>query len=468
LRQQDQRQQIQNQLGRNVMSASLRFAVGVTAACLAASGTRAAVFTVGGPQGTSTLEQATSQANALTGTDEIRLHSGTLAAAGQLNLRIEAGNDLAISGGWNDTFTARDPAAGSTQLAFTTPTAVLDVLQTGGNGSILGLALTRSPGSLGRGLQVELSGGQLSIDSCIVSDHTLDEAFALQAGASIGVRGTGRLTLDKSKFLRNRSKGSQVAGSAAAAIGVSDDARVIVSNSVFQNNVAETLSAVFGGIRGATLSVSLGGESGNPRFEFVGNRVVNNSFTSNGTSGTFVDISVSSSGGATGQVILRRDTIQANQSGGRARSQLGISAAKPVDTLITDSVIAKSDAAIGADLQTSDGRFRLVNVTVVDNGGAGGTQLLIIDGAGLSSISNTIALGGTPLLVPNGTQLSNNLLSGDPKFVNRTNGNFHLQSSSSAINAATKTPPLGGLGTKDIDNQARVRGGKVDIGADEF
>ena len=59
-------------------------------------------------------------------------------------------------------------------------------------------------------------------------------------------------------------------------------------------------------------------------------------------------------------------------------------------------MIAKSDAAIGADLQTSDGRFRLVNVTAVDNGGTGGTQLLIIDGAGLSAISNTIALGGTP------------------------------------------------------------------------
>jgi hypothetical protein len=451
------------------MPSSLRLAGGIIALHLAATSAPAAVFTVGGPQGTSTLEQAATQANGLVGADEIRLHAGTLVVPAQVTLLVDGDDGLLVSGGWNDTFTSRDVTAGSTRLEFSTPSALLDVQQTGGTASVLGLALTRSPGSLGRGLQVEVSGGQLTIDSCIVSDHTLDETFAQQAGAAIGVRGSGKLTLNKSKFLRNRSKGSQVAGSAAAGIGVSENARVVVSNSVFQNNVAETQSAVFGGIRGATLNVSLGGGSGNPRFEFVGNKVVNNSFTSNGTSGTFFEISASSLGAAvTSQIILRRDAIQANQSGGRARSQLGIFVAGPIDTLISDSVIAKSDAGMGADLQASGGRFRVVNVTAVDNGGPNGGQILIIDPSGGSAISNTIALGGVPFLVSDGTKLTNNLTSGDPKFINRTNGNFHLKVGSPAINAGTKTPPLGGLGAKDIDNQARVRGGKVDVGADEF
>lgn len=450
------------------MSASLRFVAGIAAAYLAASAASAAVFTVGGPQGTSTLEQAAAQANALVGGDEIRIHTGTVAVPALIRLQVDGDDGLLVSGGWDDTFTSRDATAGATRLDFTAPAAVLSILQTGGDASILGLALTRNPGSLGRGLEVEQSAGQLLIESCIVSDHTLDQAVALQAGAAISVRGNGRLTLNKSKFLRNRSKGAQIAGSAAAGIQVSENARVAVSNSVFQNNVADTLSSVFGGIRGATLSVQLGGETGNPRFEFVANKVVNNSFTSNGTSGSFFEVSVSSSGGSTGQVVLRRGTIQGNQSGGRARSQLSIVLGKPVDALLTDTVIAKSDAAIGADLQAFEGRFRVVNVTAVDNGGSNGTQVLIIDGTGVSAISNTIALGGLPFAIPNDTNLANNVTDGDPQFVNRAGGNFHLKSTSPAINTGTKAPPLGGLGAKDIDNQARVRGGKVDVGADEF
>jgi hypothetical protein len=119
----------------------------------------AAVFTVGGPQGTSTLDQALAQSFALAGDDEIRLHIGDLDVGAIARVQIAADNDLAISGGWNDTFTSRSTAAGTTRLRLGSPAAVLDITQTGGTGLITGLALTRTPGAFGRGLAVSLSGG---------------------------------------------------------------------------------------------------------------------------------------------------------------------------------------------------------------------------------------------------------------------------------------------------------------------
>ena len=47
-------------------------------------------------------------------------------------------------------------------------------------------------------------------------------------------------------------------------------------------------------------------------------------------------------------------------------------------------------------------------------------------------------------------------------------GNYHLANRSPAINQGTKAPPLGGIGTQDLDGGPRVKGAKPDIGADEF
>jgi hypothetical protein len=435
---------------------------------------RATVFTVGGPQGTATLDQALSQAFALTGTDEIRLHAGDLDVATAALVRIAVDNDLSISAGWNDTFTSRSTAAGATRLRFTTPAAVLDVAQTGGNGAVSGLALVRTPGSLGRGLKVNVSGGALVLDALIVADHTIaanqagQGAFALEGGASISVQGTGNLTLQNSKFQRNTTRGDGVVGSAALGLGISGDARATVSGNLFQANRAETTSTQNSAVRGAVFSIGLGGESGVPRLDLLANRVTGNSFAGSGGNNNFAEISVSSSGASTGKVVVRRLQMTANQSGGAARAQLQIVNGKPIDVLITDSLVAKSDAAIGLDLQSFGGRFRVVNATVVDNGGDNGTGILILDGSAVSAVSNTIALGPGGLLVPAETLRKNNLLTGNPRFVNRAAGNYHLTNRSPAINQGTKAPPLGGIGTQDLDGGPRVKGAKPDIGADEF
>jgi hypothetical protein len=61
--------------------------------------------------------------------------------------------------------------------------------------------------------------------------------------------------------------------------------------------------------------------------------------------------------------------------------------------------------------------------------------------------------------------LDHNLLSStDPKFVNPTAGNFHLQSNSPAINAGVTITNV----TDDFDGISRPQGGAYDIGAYEY
>ena len=73
-----------------------------------------------------------------------------------------------------------------------------------------------------------------------------------------------------------------------------------------------------------------------------------------------------------------------------------------------------------------------------------------------ATISNNLFDGGST----NGASA----VSGNPLFMNAAGNNFHLQSTSMAINAGTST----GAPMIDFDLQARPQGGQVDIGAFEY
>lgn len=64
-----------------------------------------------------------------------------------------------------------------------------------------------------------------------------------------------------------------------------------------------------------------------------------------------------------------------------------------------------------------------------------------------------------------GTGNDTHSLFADPKFVNAANGDFHLQSSSPAIDAGNTDRAI--IGTLDIDGKPRVQGAAVNIGAYE-
>ena len=54
----------------------------------------------------------------------------------------------------------------------------------------------------------------------------------------------------------------------------------------------------------------------------------------------------------------------------------------------------------------------------------------------------------------------------DPLFVNAGAGDYHLSSTSPCINKGTNSAPE--IPSNDFEGDPRIRGGTVDIGADEF
>jgi len=103
---------------------------------------------------------------------------------------------------------------------------------------------------------------------------------------------------------------------------------------------------------------------------------------------------------------------------------------------------------------------KIYNNTFVGNG----SEAILIWSGGQSDVQNNIFWNtGTPIADPGGSNISNNLTT-NPNFVNEGSGDFHLQSSSPAIDAGTTLPEV----PCDHDGNARPAGSAYDIGAYEY
>jgi hypothetical protein len=158
---------------------------------------------------------------------------------------------------------------------------------------------------------------------------------------------------------------------------------------------------------------------------------------------------------------------------------------------VTDTEIVNNVLGTGGEIILSGGDggtgnyvtgVRLVNDTI-DNGGGPGLSGGTTTGNTISgvTVSNTIFHGAgagecagniynfAPDIVTNSLCVgdlytgTNGNIQGDPRFVNGAAGDYHLQSGSPAINAATST----GAPTTDLDGRARSDG-NPDVGAYEF
>jgi Cep192 domain 4/Right handed beta helix region/Abnormal spindle-like microcephaly-assoc'd, ASPM-SPD-2-Hydin len=147
---------------------------------------------------------------------------------------------------------------------------------------------------------------------------------------------------------------------------------------------------------------------------------------------------------------------------------------EPSNILLINNTLF-NNASGGIVLGTDDSGFTVDYITVsnniiVNNGGVGVQE----EGASSSSTgihniyTNNLVYGnsGGAFSLQNGLSASATVTS-SPDFVNGTGtdtGNYHLQSSSPALSAATGN----GAPTKDFDGNARPQNGRYDIGAYEY
>jgi hypothetical protein len=123
-----------------------------------------------------------------------------------------------------------------------------------------------------------------------------------------------------------------------------------------------------------------------------------------------------------------------------------------------------------------DQSLYLVNNTIVNDYSGGGIFLALPDASSSALIENNIFCGpGTVVSGPGSTTMITNLVSNSPGFVDQANYNYHLTSTSPAINAGTTPGTVNGFNlapmyeyVDQLQLQTRPVNGQIDIGAFEF
>jgi hypothetical protein len=100
--------------------------------------------------------------------------------------------------------------------------------------------------------------------------------------------------------------------------------------------------------------------------------------------------------------------------------------------------------------------------------GSAGQQFFYVESGGtMTSDHDLFFSAGGATAIPGGSGLTvTNPVTGDPRYVSPGSSDFHLQSTSPAINAGTNT--VNSIVTKDYDGLPRPQGSQYDIGAFEY
>lgn len=162
----------------------------------------------------------------------------------------------------------------------------------------------------------------------------------------------------------------------------------------------------------------------------------------------------------TSGTIIRKNRIYQNQQA--VNGSGGIVIAHGKDILIYNNLIYNNPNGIDVANYGLPDNIQIYNNTITSNTNYG---ILIFSGVTDTIIQNNIVYNSISNIDDSGTGtvISFNLTT-DPSFVNAGAADFHLQSSSNAINAGTTIATV----TVDFDSIARPQGAAYDIGAYEF
>lgn len=428
--------------------------------------THAAIFNVNpGPVG---LQLAVDIARNQPGSHEIRLRSGTHGPASLPSLT----NSIAISGGWNASFTQRSTDATLTRID--------------GNDASIGLRVDTTA-----------AGSQLVVEGLTITHGFSTEPLVGAAVHVIGVNGEVRL--DNLRLVANRhlDGNGQQSGPGGASFRTLPGGHLVLSNSTISNNVVSSVSfdaprrcfagALFASAEGGTLEIRSNAVRANQiaatckssegtaawlsafgsGLVFEDNLVRGN--LSNGPGGAVIQVLAAD---ATGSVTLRRNRLLDNRlvGGTLPLRHVVLHASDGARILLTDSLLAASPTLGGGVLisNATGGILRLTNNTIADHQNLG---VHLCNTGGNVSLANSIVSGnGTEVTVCGGSAPANqvaNFIGGNPRFRNPAQLDYRLKPNSAAINSGSNNPP-GGLGPLDLARTARKKGPKVDRGAYEL
>ena len=445
----------------------------VAALATVAAGARAATFTVGADGSFTTVQAALDAAVVSPGNDEVRIEAGTYPET--LSLALSA-DELAVTGGWNASFTVQDAPPEATVIdAGGAAARVLSIVAQGTAAvRVERLTLTGAVSPVfwgGAGVGLDLHGSASArLRFLVVRGNRL---VSPTGGADVGGGGVhaevaddASLEVAASEIADNSVECAldEACSSGGLYAALEDRAHVeIVGNQIHENRVSVEANQATGG----GLQVTVDG---------VASAVI----TDNRIEHNWLSSSAGVQNSPAGAVWCRGDAhvqVRRNQwreNGGVSTSnfteQLSVFADDGCDLRWSDDVIADSEVA-GAILEASNaGQALASNLTVTGNKLGGVLVGRFADGTshgGRVTLFNSIVYDNGPDLdAPDWVELGSNLVGVDPHFLDPAARVFRLASGSPAIDAGDDAPP-GGIGPSDVEGHARLSGAHVDIGAYE-
>lgn len=380
------------------------------------------------------------------------------------NLEVPATFDsgsLSILGGWDATFSTRDPDPEHTVIDGNASGRAINILIEGGSFLLEGFTLTNGTRG-GAGVRVFSNNVNNSAKVVlrslwIVENHLTESPSAQGGGLYALLRGTQRLEVLGSLFQGNTSSTwdqGNARGGGLFIHGRNNSTFLIDGCEILENSVDSD-----GGDRaGGGLYLFPEHDAKGMLYDtFVFENLIEGTGTSSGSGGYLRTSSAST------LEVVRTGWAQNEVVSGNATAQLVYETESGLHTLrMTDSGLAQGDSD-GLEVTTkSEGTVHLVNLTVADHPGTG--ILATQQDTSTLAIYNTIAYGnGTDLTTSGTVNTGSNLVGVDPLFLDPFNLDYYLTAGSPAENMGDNYPP-GGLSPLDVENNSRVVDGIVDIG----
>ncbi|MFH1808352.1 MAG: DUF11 domain-containing protein [Pseudomonadota bacterium] len=370
---------------------------------------------------------------------------------------------LHISGGWDNQFSFASNDSSMTVISGGSSDTVLHLDVVGTDVTVKQLTLREGLATQGGGIWVHARGA----GTVMLEEVWLMANQATSAGAGLyAVLGdTANLTALRSWFAGNtienadatvQGLGAGVYISASDASSFSIGGEGVAGNSILLGDSTHLASLA----AGAGLFVSLDGTAqGTLSQMYVRDNAISGQITSSRGSG----LSVGGGGGNNGSLTVERVLFSANDDDANTDgNQIHLPGLGNLSVLLRDSSVVKGNTrGLGLSQVSTTCSLDLVNLTIADNGGL---AALCSSTSGTTSLANVLVHGNGTDDLTGCPSADHSLVGVDPLFTDRIQGNYVPLPGSPAIDTGNDSPAAG-LGTNDLNGQARILGAHVDIGA---